>query len=728
MASTRPYALVLTVDQWRRAAHARTAIDQGERCVELSWTAEATQVEAPDPGPAGGLAFDSACWLYRASPDEGRVERARWSAQDPLRSEARSEEAVAVTAAPPPSVFGDFAPASAPPPPLASPRGLAVDADDRLFVAEAGRSRILVYDLPSRRLLRAAPLAPDGAPGPRPIGLAAHGRAVYAVTSSPAGLFVLGARSPARARALPARAQAPLRVAVSPSGRVALLDAVAGIFLLDEGRAIGAPEHATDIAFASDDLLVVARRPGEDFARLPVGGGAQLGLPDLKARGYDGRGIARAPDGRIVYWTERGFRHAVAARRRFAPEGRITTFRLDSGEWQTTWGRLFLDACIPAGTEVSVHCVAADEPPDGPTLARTRAENDPGSGLRSPELSPPMPPASFAPADGDFHPIHRRETGRELPWAGPPEGDRFATFEAPILAGPGRYLWVTLKLTGDTRRSPRVRCLRAEHPSHDYLRRLPRVFSQDGAAASFLLRYLMPVDGLLGDLDARAAERAALLHPYAAPAELLPWLASFFGLALDERLSVEQRRTLVAEIAELWRARGTARGLARMLEIYLGVRPVLLEHFRLRKLGGAVLGGTGVLAEAPVVGAGLRVGTTPPDERDAGERAEQASAAHAHRFTVLIPATLDDAQRAVVDDVLREHRPAHTIAEVCTVDSGVRVGVALYVGVSSIVGRGAGFARAQVGRWVVGAGTTLGRATAGARVGASRLGVDGRVG
>src|SRR6185295_2816493 len=110
---------------------------------------------------------------------------------------------------------------------------------------------------------------------------------------------------------------------------------------------------ACDIEFlcpSDTDIMVVARRANEDFLRFRIDPLALEEMPPLTARGYDGLGIVRTPDNRIGFWTARGFRHAVSARVRYLPRGRVIGFRLDSGDFRTVWGRLFLDACIPNDT------------------------------------------------------------------------------------------------------------------------------------------------------------------------------------------------------------------------------------------------------------------------------------------------------------------------------------------------------------------------------------------
>ncbi len=432
-------------------------------------------------------------------------------------------------------------------PALRAPRGLAVDENQRLFVAESGAKRILIYDLWSRRLLRRVQL------GAAPVDLATDGRTVYALLASPPALVKLDSRTGPQSLALPSEIADPSRIAISHKGELFILERAGSassriVRFGNLGEAIEA-QFATDIEFQTcgaglardcdGSVLVVARRPGEDFLRFCVRDNQLSALPPLKARGYDGLGMALTPDGRIVFWTAAGPRHAVAARLRYLPQGRVITYRLDSGEFHTVWGRIFLDACIPKGTAVTVRCITADEPPEDPEITRRRPANTQAN-PPYPELSPPMPPQSLADQlkVSPAQPLHRRETGRELPWVRLAEDDRFETYEAPALAPPGRYLWVCLELSGDTRATPRIRALRVEYPSHDYLRRIPQTFSRDDQVASFLRRYLAIFEGAMGELEAEADARRVLLDPRSAPAEILPWLAGFLGLTFDERMSL----------------------------------------------------------------------------------------------------------------------------------------------------------------------------------------------
>ncbi len=364
--------------------------------------------------------------------------------------------------------------------------------------------------------------------------------------------------------------------------------------------------------------------------------------------------------------------------------------------------------------------------------------------------TPALPPAELLVDAADVGtPLHLRRTA-PTPWWRPSAGDRVDFYEAHVLAPPGRYLWVALRLFGDGRSAPVVRQLRVEHAAHDLSRRLPRVLTEAqtaGPEPSFLDRFLALVDGQLSDLDLRSACRDVLVDPASTPIEALDWLASFVGLVLDERWHETARRRLVAEIVPLYRRRGTLGALARYLELFLagpraddpvggcrgrpGVAPVLLEHFRLRGAGGPVLGGDPELSSRSVLGAGFRVGGevgSLEDEPLDPDEADSPFASTAHRFSVLIPRPLDAEQEAAVRHILDTERPAHTAYDLCTVDAGMRVGQGLHLGLSTVVGPTGTFGSAVLGQARTDGGSLLGGATTGLAVEAARVGSTTRVG
>lgn len=728
MAAARSLATVVTADQWLRCSHQDTAVDLSEGTVTLSWQQPAAAVwhgsGASDPA---GLAFDPAGSLYHGDLATGQVQRIAWRPGDPLALRGEQAAPVDLLADPGTPSFGQFEAIAGPPRPVLVPASIAVDLGQHLFVLDGATGAIWVFDLDTRTAFRRVALSSPAT------CLAGAGPAVL-VAAADRGepLFRLEARRapvpvpiPPAALAGVGPAALPIAVASGSAGLIwTLWRSPAGeswaVPVADEraSTALGPFSWASGIAIDGDGNVVVAGPPGDDFRTFSPDGGIDAENPPLKGRNYDGRGIAATPDGRIGFWTDRGFRLAVTARVTYAASGQVDVFELDARDYRQRWGRIFVDACIPDGTTVEVACMTADDDPgvsapNGDSIPRNLPANVDPANPHVPPATPPLVAADLAPALDATYPLHYREVGREVPWLRRDPGDPFHTYEGIVNAEPGRYLWVRLALRGNTTLSPQIRAVRIEYPGTDWMARLPKVFSADPAGADFLFRYLSLPDGVLADIDARAAQRDLLLEPLSAPAEALSWIASLFGLALDKRWSEASRRQLLSEVTCLWRRRGTLGALTRMLEIYLGVRPVIFESWRLRAMGGAAASGAGGAGAAGVgvVGGGLVRGAFGP---------------YAHRFSVVIPLLLDTRQVTCVEDLLDRYRPAHTLYDLCTVGAGMRVGLGLHAELTSIVGPSAGWRQAEIGGTRLGTDAIIGRPQQGIRPGGSRLGVDSR--
>jgi len=106
-----------------------------------------------------------------------------------------------------------------------------------------------------------------------------------------------------------------------------------------------------------------------------------------------------------------------------------------------------------------------------------------------------------------------------------------------------------------------------------YLRYLPALYERDDLMA----RFLMLFESFWGPIEQRVEHMHLYFDPQMAPGELLPWLASWLGLVLDEHWSEAQRRRLIASAASLYRMRGTPQGLLEYLSI-LGEKARIIEH------------------------------------------------------------------------------------------------------------------------------------------------------
>ena len=102
---------------------------------------------------------------------------------------------------------------------------------------------------------------------------------------------------------------------------------------------------------------------------------------------------------------------------------------------------------------------------------------------------------------------------------------------------------------------------------------LPGLYQDDDLAQ----RFTSALDSLLAPLLATLDGLTAYVDPALAPEDFLPGLAHWVGVSLDEGWPVARRRLLIASAAELYRWQGTRRGIARLVEVYTGVMPELVD-------------------------------------------------------------------------------------------------------------------------------------------------------
>lgn len=226
----------------------------------------------------------------------------------------------------------------------------------------------------------------------------------------------------------------------------------------------------------------------------------------------------------------------------FPGEGPVRAF--DGREPGCVWHRLFLDACIPPESSVTVESRAADSLMELP-LVSWSAE--------------PLP--------------YLRTDGPELPFratapAGP-EGQS-GSWELLFQNAVGRYLQLRVTLRGNGRITPRVRALRAYYPRFSYLREyLPAAYREDTGSAWFVDRFLANVEGTFTTIEDRIADAQLLFDTGTVPAEFLEWLAGWMGAALDASWSESKKRFFLSHAMEMFAGRGTRDGLIRALRLAL---------------------------------------------------------------------------------------------------------------------------------------------------------------
>lgn len=143
-----------------------------------------------------------------------------------------------------------------------------------------------------------------------------------------------------------------------------------------------------------------------------------------------------------------------------------------------------------------------------------------------------------------------------------------------------------------------------------YIEYLPGIYQTD-----FMSRFLAIFESVLAPIEWTVDNFDLYLSPATAPEDFLPWLANWFSITFDPTWSLEKQRTLLNEAHLLFARRGTRWALTRVLEIYTGTKPEIIDQ---------------------------------------GEDEDPFT------FTVKIPFTEDEVDRRLIEIIVDSSKPAHT--------------------------------------------------------------------
>jgi phage tail-like protein len=179
-----------------------------------------------------------------------------------------------------------------------------------------------------------------------------------------------------------------------------------------------------------------------------------------------------------------------------------------------------------------------------------------------------------------------------------------------------------------------------------YLEHLPAIYRRSDAVGRNLVRDLCFLfEHMFDSVDVNLTDGWRFYDPHVAPYEFLSWLSTWTAFSLDLDWPEPQKRALIKRAVDLYRIRGTKRGLALFLRLFTGHEPDIEENtwpfkgFRVEEEGAAL---------------GARVGLDsvimPPVDL-------------AHCFVVTMPMKYEE---VTTDTVIRIHqiiqaeKPAHT--------------------------------------------------------------------
>lgn len=243
------------------------------------------------------------------------------------------------------------------------------------------------------------------------------------------------------------------------------------------------------------------------------------------------------------------------------PEAVYFSGALDSTEAETIWHKVTFDAEIPDETQIRISFFASDRKElfiDGEYL----------------DISGYMTDASI--------PAQTKLLATRPLWSDPIVNPR----DALLVKAQGRYLWFKLELVGSEFKTPFVRKLRVYFPRVSLLSYLPPVYQEDTGGSDFLERFLAMFGTFVFDMEETIGSFGRNLDADAVSGPYLRWLGNWLAAAETDAWEEEKVRALILAAPELYKQRGTRAGLERMLELFTGEKPLIVEYFQYKEMQG----------------------------------------------------------------------------------------------------------------------------------------------
>jgi phage tail-like protein len=427
-----------------------------------------------------------------------------------------------------------------------------------------------------------------------------------------------------------------------------------GTWLQDIGDFGDAGEQFEPAAVAVDRRMIiyVAQRGSPKIHQFDASG-RYLGYLDLGTGWCSHLAVDRAgnligicePDGRIVQFD---------SDREFAAEGTYYSREFDSTIIHCAWHRIELDVDLPEKTSVEVCCHISES-----SKQRRSILQDEWKSMLS------TPQSTSQPKDALFPDVK------------------------------GRYLRLRIVLRGDGFHTPLIRQARIFFQRLSYLRYLPATYQEDERGRDFLERFLSIFETMSFDMDERIAGITRYFDPQAIDGEFLSWLGGWLAVVSNENWTDAKKKELLKKAYQLYKWRGTAKGIREMVHLFTDGEVRVIEQYRLHP--PLILGKMPPLGQSSVI-TGARTKRMVLDESstlgdsvltDAPDSPEMPFESEAFDFVILADTSkLNDAELAELRRLIEQEKPAHTRFALVTSEAFMELGLHSRVGVDTRLSRG----------------------------------------
>lgn len=142
----------------------------------------------------------------------------------------------------------------------------------------------------------------------------------------------------------------------------------------------------------------------------------------------------------------------------------------------------------------------------------------------------------------------------------------------------GRYLWICMEVINYNEDITEISKLKLEISGTSLADYLPQIY-RGIDRTSFLHRFLFIFQSLYADLNDEIDDLPRLFAPDRVDEEFLNWVVKWFSIKDTYIWGEEKLRLLLKNIIELYKIKGTKESIKKIVELYLGITPLIVERF-----------------------------------------------------------------------------------------------------------------------------------------------------
>ncbi|MCT4621757.1 MAG: phage tail protein [Marinisporobacter sp.] len=239
--------------------------------------------------------------------------------------------------------------------------------------------------------------------------------------------------------------------------------------------------------------------------------------------------------------------------------------------------------------------------------------------------------------------------------------ESFINVKDALLKSYGRYLWIKIEMSGTTENKPILKKMRVYLPGEHIIDYLPEIYRDHLKKEDFFYRFLSIFQSFIFDLENEIYNISKYFDLEAADDEFVNWLCSWLDIDYISLWEPKRFKRFLNEAVDLYGITGTRQGLERLIEIYTGYKPFIIEYFQIKEMVEANIENNPYL---------------------------HLYGNHPYKYYVLMDAKChrDKKQKDALIKLIEDNSPAQTEAVITYLKPHIYLGMHTYLGINSYIG------------------------------------------